>query len=454
MRPRRLGLLVAFSLVVAACGGSAGTPAAPTGTTAAPGSAAPGTAAPVETAAAPVDLTMWMGYTAPPPEDQAYEYNSLKAIVDAFTTAHPNVHVTMEYVNSDLALEKATVALQGDKQPDISYQYGTNMPQVAQAPKIVDLTERVKDPDFGWDDFFPGERAVATVDGKVLGVTALVDNLAVVYNKDLFKAAGIAEPGPDWTWDDLRAAAKAVSKPADKIFGLAFPADASETMVWQNVALLWAAGGDILSPDNTKAIFNSPEGVRAVTVLQQLAQDGSLLLDFHPDSPATAQLFNSGKIGMVITGPWGLGDFTDVNYGVQFMPAFDKGGSHETIAGPDNWVIFDNGPDRVNASWELLKWITSKENVLKDSMATGHLPLRTSVQTMPEFAPFNEKFPGVGLFADNLKNVLKARPQIAAYPQISTLYGQAIANVLMGKATPQEALDAAATQADAILAAP
>lgn len=450
MKRNWLALLATLALLPAACGGGATTPTASSANPPAPGA----TDAPAATSAAPVELTMWMGLTPPPPESEAFAYLSLKSLIDEYTKLHPNVQVTMEYVDSDLALEKMTVALQGDKQPDISYQYGSNMPQIAQAPKVVDLTERVKEPAFGWEDFFPGERIAATVDGRVLGVPALVDNLAVVYNKDLFKAAGVPEPGPDWTWDDLRAAAKAISKPAEKVFGMAFPATASETMVWQNVALLWAAGGDILSPDNKKAVFNSPEGVRAVTILQQMQQDGSLLLDFQLDEGATEQLFNSDKIGMLITGPWGLASFPDANYGVQVMPSFDKGGSHQTIAGPDNWVMFDNGPDRVSAAWDLMKWITSKESVLKDSLATGTLPTRMSVQAMPEFAQFDQKYPGVGKFAENMANVLKARPQIAAYPQISTFYGQAIVNVLIGKAQPQEALDAAAAQSDGVLAAP
>ena len=97
-------------------------------------------------------------------------------------------------MNSDNALQKATVAIQGNKQPDISYQYGTNMPQLAQSPALVDLTSRVNEGDYNWADFFPGEQAVATVDDKVLGVPALVDNLAIVYNKDLFAAAGVPEP--------------------------------------------------------------------------------------------------------------------------------------------------------------------------------------------------------------------------------------------------------------------
>jgi len=437
MRRAVLASVAAFALVAAACTGGGGE-ATPTG------GKTPGA----------VRLVMWMGYTPPAAGELAYEYTSLKSIVDAFAEEHPNIQVSLQYVNSDFALQKVTVALQGNKQPDISYQYGTNMPQLAQAPKLVDLTDRVQEPGFNWEDFFPGERAVTTVNGRVLGIPALVDNLAVVYNKDLFEANGVPEPSPDWTWDDLRSAAKAISDPAKKIFGLAFPADASETMVWQYIALLWEAGGDILTPDNSKAAFNSPAGVRALTMLQQIHQDGSMYVDFHPDSGKSEQLLNSGKIGMIITGPWDLPSFPDVNYGVQIMPSFDPGGSHETIAGPDNWVIFDNGPDRVNAAWELLKWITSPENVLKNSLATGQLPLRASVEEMPEFSQFDERYPGAGTFAENLKNVLKARPQIPQYPQVSGFLGQGLVKALLGQATPQEALDEAAKQADGVLAVP
>ena len=401
-----------------------------------------------------IHLTMWIGYTPPPPVNQSQEYLSIQDIVHRYEAAHSNTTIDIQYVNSDNALEKATVALQGGQQPDISYQYGTNMPQLAQAPKLVDLTQRVQDPGFNWNDFFPGEQAVATVDGKVYGVPALVDNLEVVYNKDLFQKAGIPAPTPDWTWDDFRAAAKATTDAPNNVFGAVFPADASETMVWEYEAMLWEAGGDILSPDNTKAVFNSAAGVRAATVLQSLKQDGSLYLDYHPDAGKSEQLFNSGNIGMIITGPWDLSSFPDANYGVVQMPSFDPGGSHITIAGPDNWVIFDNGPDRVNASWDFLKFLASPDNVLKDSLATGHLPTRTSVEQLPGFSQFDKNFPGTGSFAQNLTNVTKARPQVTQYPQVSQFLGQALISVLLGQKTPQEALDQAAQQSDAVLSAP
>ncbi len=156
---------------------------------------------------------MWHGYgeLAAPGEEPNTELDSLKAQVDAFQAANPNIKVDMTYVNSDDALEKLTVALQGDKAPDVTYQYGTNLPQLATSPKVVDLTERVAAADYNWNDFPAGERDVFTIDGKVIGVPALVDNLAVVYNKDLFAAAGLAEPKPEWTWDELVADAKALT---------------------------------------------------------------------------------------------------------------------------------------------------------------------------------------------------------------------------------------------------
>jgi len=398
---------------------------------------------------------MWMGYTPPPPQSQAVENLSLQAIIDAFNTAHEGkIHVTMTYVNNDNSLQKATVAMQGNEQPDIAYMYGTFMAQLAQAPKLIDLTDRVQQADFNWNDFFPGERAASTVDGKVLGIPALVDNLAVVYNKDLFKQAGVSTPTPDWTWDDLRAAAKAITDPANQTFGLAFPADGSETTVWEYEPMLWEAGGDILNSDNTKAVFNEAAGVRALSMLQGMQQDGSLYLDFHPDAGKSENLFNSGNIGMIITGPWDLSAFPAANYGVQVMPSFDAGGDHVTIAGPDNWVIFDNGTDRVNASWEFLSYLASPDVILQDSLDTGHLPTRASVEQMPGFSEFDTKYPGIGDFVANLANVKKARPQIPQYPQVSGFLGQAVVSVLLGQAEPQAALDTAAQQSDGVLAIP
>jgi multiple sugar transport system substrate-binding protein len=179
-----------------------------------------------------------------------------------------------------------------------------------------------------------------------------------------------------------------------------------------------------------------------------------MYLDFNPDAGKSEQLFNSGKIGMIITGPWDLSGFPDANYGVQFMPSFDPGGSHQTIAGPDNWVIFDNGSERVDAAWKFLSFMTSPDQVLQDSLDTSHLPTRASVAAMPQFKEFYTKYPGTEVFVKNLDNVQQARPQIPQYPTISSALGQALVAAIQGQKTPQQALDDAATAGNGSLAAP
>ena len=182
--------------------------------------------------------------------------------------------------------------------------------------------------------------------------------------------------------------------------------------------MLWEAGGDLMTPDDSKTAFSSPQGATALAALRRHGEGQGAVPQHRADSPKANELFNANKIGMFITGPWNLADFPDANYGVQVMPAF-AGGTHDTIAGPDAWVVMDNGGDRVEAAWKLTQYLTAPEQVLSDSLATGHLPTRSSVAAMPEFAPFATSFPGVDVFAANLDNVKKARPSIAAYPQIS-----------------------------------
>lgn len=413
-----------------------------------------GSASSQTSAGAPVHITLWHGYgnVIAANGQTNYEAKSLNDLVNAFNASHPDVQVDAKYVGSnDNAYQKLTVALQGGDPPDVTYQYGTSLAALADAPGIIDLTDTVKGDGWNWNDFYPGEQAAATVDGHVYGVPALVDNLAIVYNKALFDAAGLSYPTADWTWSDFAAAAKALTNPATKQFGLAFPADASEDTVWHFDAMLWEGGGDILNADDTQAMFNSAAGVQALTTLQQMAvTDKSMYLDLQ--NTKIDDLFNSGHVGMVLTGPWALSSYPDVHYGVQIMPAY-PGGSHQTISGPDMWVMFDNGDARKAATLEFMQWFTAAAQVQADSMTSGHLPTRASVVAEPGFVKaFGKKFPGEDVFAENLKNVAKARPTLQTYDQISQIMGQAIVKALLGQADPKQALDDAANQVNQVLA--
>ena len=364
LRGRLAGLLTALTavtVVLAGCGTDAGS-----------GSSA---------SSSPIEI--WEGFTGT-------EATTFAHLVSEYQTEHPGVKVSSLYVNNDDTLQKVLTAVRGGSTPDIAYLYGSWAPNVAQIPQVVNLTQVVKRPGVNWDDFFTGERDVATVNGKVIGIPALVDNLAVVYNKKLFAAAGLPVP---------------------------------------------AAG------------LKSLETLRTMSVT-----DKSMYLD--PTDSAYANLFNSGKIGMLVTGPWDLSGFPNVDYGVQVMPSYPgTDGGHQTISGPDNWVVFNNGSARVSAAEQFLLWLTAPAQVKYFSLKTGDLPTRSSVADQASvIKAMNTVLPGDAAFVQNLAEVKQARPQITQYPKISTILGTMIVSVLLGKSQPQAALDSAAQQVNAALA--
>jgi multiple sugar transport system substrate-binding protein len=397
-----------------------------------------------DNASGPTEIAVWNGFTDA-------SATNFAALIDRYNKDHPDVRVTQLMTSNDLVLQKVLTAVRGGSPPDVAYMYGSWAPNIAEIPTVTDLSGHVSEPGWNWDDFYPAERAAATVGDKIVGVPALVDNLAVVYNKTLFAEAGIAPPTKDWTWDDFRAAAAKLTNSKGQ-YGTLISGDASEDTVWHYLPMLWGAGGDVLSPDNQRAVFNSAAGVRALTTLQQMAvTDKSIYVD--ATNANGVNLMNSGKIGMLVTGPWDLPSFTDIEYGVQVLPAYPDGAGHQTISGPDNWVIFNNGSERQKAALDFVKWVTAAPQVQSTSAATGELPTRASVGEDPALvAELTQQVPGTETFIENLSNVKKARPTVPQYPTISQALGQAIVSVLLGTAQPADALNTAAQAADAALA--
>ncbi len=397
-----------------------------------------------DSASGPIQI--WEGYTS----TQGKAFAHLVAQYEKQT----GQKISTLYVNSDNTLQKVLTAVRGGSPPDIAYLYGSWAPNVAQIPQVVNLTKVVQRPGVNWNDFWVGERAVATVNGKVIGIPALVDNLAVVYNKQLFAKAGLTPPGPDWTWSEFAADAKKLTDVSKKQFGTAYVTPGTEDTVWHWEPLLWQAGGQILNADNTKAAFDSAAGLASLNTLRQMAvTDKSMYLD--PSDSTYANLFNSGKIGMLVTGPWDLSQFTNIKYGVQVMPSYPgTSGGHQTISGPDNWVLFNNGPSRVSAAEKFILWLTAPAQDKYWALATGDLPIRASEGHSASFVQqLNKAQPGMAAFTANLANVKQARPQLTTYPKISQILGNMVVSVLLGKAEPKAALSAAAQQVNQVLAA-
>jgi len=430
---RALTLVAVFAVLAAACTSGDGS----------------GTETGGGTGGGPVEIEIWHGQS-----DTAKK--AMDTLVERYNASQDKVKVIVSSggVTTDNMLAKVTTAIAAGTYPDIAYMYGSWGGNLATSPKIADLTQAVQDPAVNWDDFWPAASQTATVNGKVIGFPAIIDNLSVIYNKDLFDAAGLDYPSADWTWDDFRTTAAALRDESKGIYGVNYPVTGDEDTVWRFWPFLWQAGGEVLSDDGTSATFNSQSGIDALTLWQQMAvTDGSVYLD--PTDEKAEPLFTSGHLAMFVSGPWEVPVLEEnhMNWGDQVLPSYD-GTTHETVSGPDIWAVFDNGEARVQASVDFLTWFSEPAQQLEWMTAAGSLPIRASIEQDPGYQKYLDTYPGIQAMADNLSNALHTRPAVTQYPRISKAMGDAISSVLLGEQDPKTALDQAAEQANALLVVP
>jgi multiple sugar transport system substrate-binding protein len=390
-----------------------------------------------------VTIHFWHGQTDP--ADKVID-----GMVADFNKSHPKIKVVTDGGGgvADAMVQKVTTALAGGQYPDIAYIFGSDVSNLARSPKVVDLTDAVKRPGVNFGDFWPGARSVVTVNGRIRAIPALVDDLAVVYNKKLFAQAGIPAPSPDWTWNDFRADAKKLTDSSKGVFGTGWPGVGDEDTVWRIWPMVWQQGGDILSPDGKQVGFSGASGLNSLSLIYQMASvDKSIYVDTTPGSEKMMRVFNSGRMGMMPTGPWALTDFPDVDYGIVRLPSFSS--DHTTITGPDTWMLFDNGSARTKAAEEFITWFTAPKQDLVWAMKTGSLPLRKSTLSQPGGQKYLQKW-HVAEFLKQLQ-VARARPSVPTYPAVSKAVGQALTGVLLGREQPKQALDSAVQSSNTAL---
>jgi multiple sugar transport system substrate-binding protein len=412
----------AATLVLAACGGGGGDSGSSTAT---------------KKSSGPVTITFWHG-------QNQIAGKVIKGLVDDFNRTHTDVKVDAEIgADADSLQAKMTAALAGGKYPDVVYIFGPNVANLARSPKALDLTEAVKAKAWNWDDFYPAARQAVTIDGKVRAIPSLIDSMAVVYNKKLFRQAGIPAPKAGWTWDEYRDTAKQLTNKSKGTFGTGWPGVGDEDTVWRLWPMIWDLGGDVLAPGGKQVGYGGQPGLQSLTLLNDMAaKDKSVYIDKTSGSEKMYQVFNSNRMGMVPTGPWELPQIMEakVDYGVVPMPTFN--GKPVTIAGPDTWMLFDNGSARARAAQEFVQWLTAPTQDARWDVAAGSLPLRRSTAQQDVWKQNVAKIEGLSTFVDALGNA-RVRPVVQSYPKISEALGQSIAGVLLGQDSPADALDKA-----------
>src|SRR5438034_10783825 len=207
-RKSLLSVITLFALVIGACGGTA----TPSGT--------------LGPRSGEIRISGW---SSSPTEDAL-----LTDSINAFMTANPTVKVKWEPIAQDYETVLKTNLAAGTE-ADVFYADIFWIDSLMKTGKLLALDDLMAKSGVKKDDFVPTLINAFSYQGKTYGIPKDFNTLGLVYNKDLFKAAGVAEPTNDWTWTDLQTAAKKLT--SGSVVGLSLPADAARF-----VPFLWQAG--------------------------------------------------------------------------------------------------------------------------------------------------------------------------------------------------------------------
>ncbi|MCF3133300.1 extracellular solute-binding protein [Streptomyces olivochromogenes] len=358
-------------------------------------------------ASGPVTITWWDTSNA------TNEAPTYQALIKDFEAANKNIKVKYVNVPFDQAQNKFDTAAGSKGAPDILRSEVGWTPAFAKKSYLLPLdgTEALADK----DKFKSNLITQAQYEGKTYGVPIVTDTLALVYNKAIFKKAGITEAPK--TWDELKSDAAKV-KAKTKIDGYW-----GSTQAYYAQSFLYGEGTDTVDASAKKITVNSDAAKKAYgTWLGLFSGKGLHKADTTADAYAHIQdAFVNGKVAAIIQGPWEITNFykgsafaDKSNLGIATVPAGSSGKAGAPTGGHNLSVYAGSDKAHQAAALKFVNFMTSAKSQSTIALKNSTLPTRDDAYTDQVKAD-----PGIAGYG----TVLSAAQPRPALPEYSSLWG-------------------------------
>jgi raffinose/stachyose/melibiose transport system substrate-binding protein len=366
-----------------------------------------------------------------------------------FEATHPGIKFEITGLENEAFKTKLTTVIQAGDPPDIFHTWGGGvLSQQADAGMVKDLTADVS----GWrDTLIPNALDAYTIDGKTYASAVDTGMVGFWYNKELFDRAGLSKPPA--TWAEYLEAVRKLKAATVTPIALAGKEKWPGHYYWAYLAMR-VAGLDALRQAAVDKDFTKPDFIAAGARLAELValqpfQTGFLAAGYSTADGQAATMGN-GKAAMELMGQWapvvqrdnsaskkGLGD----RLGFFEFPAVDggKGQRADVFGGGGGFAV---GKDAPPEAVEFLKFIAQPENARIEAKTAGVLPV--------------VKAAGDAVTDPNLKLVGAALSRSTGFqlyldqaypPAVGQQVNDSVAELLAGKASPEQVVQAVTTAA-------
>ena len=168
---------------------------------------------------------------------------------------------------------------------------GASFAELGKTGQLMDLTDEIASRGMNMEEYVV-DPMNSSYQGRTYVLPYELDTSAILYNKDMFDAAGVEYPSPDWTWEDFQETAGKLTNPEKNEFGCYIRLGQPDIN-----SFVYQAGGNMFNEDLTKISFDTPEVKKALNYTTDLVTK----YGYAPSPeqlPANIAPFMTNKIAM------------------------------------------------------------------------------------------------------------------------------------------------------------
>jgi len=311
---------------------------------------------------------------------RASSSNAAQHMVDLWNTSHDDKIELTTIPDNQMVTKLATSVQAGDVPDLISFDL-IFMPDFMRAGFLTDLTDQLSaDPNQA--KVAQAFRDLATYEGKLYGTGFTPDVSILLYNKDLFRKAGLDPESPPKTLAQLEEYATKIRESDPNAYGYYFSGSCGGCNIFTQAPMMWASGAKLLPASGDDTPMDGT-GVREVLqMLQNMWKNGVIPESAEADTGSNFQAtFETGIIGMQGSGGFAIASLKtnhpEIDFGIAPLPGVEQGQASSFVGG--DVIAIPTGAKHPDIALEFIRWQLSDEAQLEALAKNFILPSRTDL---------------------------------------------------------------------------
>jgi multiple sugar transport system substrate-binding protein len=344
------------------------------------------------------------------------ELAAYRELVRTYEAIEPEANVTIiEASDRDDLLTRLSTSFAGGEPPDlflINYRF---FGQFAARDVLEPLGPLLEgSTTLRLDEFFPQAVDAFRFDDELVCLPQNISSLVVYYNRDLFAAAGVAEPRDGWSWDEMVLAATALTDAPNDQHGLGV-----EPTLIRLAPFVWSNGGELFDdPENpTGFALDSPQTLEAMQDFLDLGTFNSPIpSDEAIEAEGLESRFLNDRLAMLLSSRRSTPAFrtiTDFDWDIAPLPL------HAEPAGilHSDAYCMTRASESKDAAWRFVEFAldTAGQEIMAASGRT--VPSLMEVANSAAFLDPDAKPANSRVFLDTIPYIRRV-PNISTWPEI------------------------------------